>query len=159
MGRQLILPPRFNHAPPPADTTTEKHEHVGRKGDLVIELHSGDFGDDHKAQPALYIHHFSDEKRGAFVKLSDMWMFAEREAFHELIPPLAAQIYGFVTAPDLVRVMDAILDFLDDLRKAPPPPKFKHKSLDAFLESCAEEGVDFFVDINGKRMVGDGHAR
>ncbi len=156
MTSPLILPPGYTQ--PPAEITTEKYAHVGRKGDLVVELHMGDFGDDHRAQPALFIHHFSDTKRGAFVKLSDMWRFVEKEAFHQLIPPLADRIYGFVTQPDLIRVMDAILDFLDDLRVAPPPPKFKHASLDAFLESCAEEGLDFFVDINGTRKVGDGHA-
>jgi hypothetical protein len=146
----LILPPSYDTRP---EVTTERHSHVGRKGDLVIELHTGDFGQPHGRCPALFIYHLQPE-RGCYVLLPEMWKFAEKDALHTLIPPIAERLYGFVTRDDLVRILDAILDYLDDLRKAPPAPKFKHKSLDEFMESCAAEGLDFFVDVNGSRKVG-----
>lgn len=131
---------------------TIKHGWVGKKGDLTIELHYGDFDTGHGRQAALYLFR-ADESKGVFVPLSTLWMYTEREALHVMIPPLAAQLYGFVTQQDQVRVLDAVLEYFEDLQKSPPDPLlFKDRSLDAFRESCAQEGLEVFVDVNGKRL-------
>lgn len=135
-----------------ADNPTIKHSYIGSKGDLRVELHYGDFHTGHGRQAALYIHHFAKPADGVFVPLSAMWMYAERDTLHEMIPTLGRQLYGFDTRQDQFRILDAILDYLDDLRKAPPEPRFMtDRSLNAFLESCADEGLGFFVERNGKR--------
>lgn len=138
---------------PAEERTTIKHSYMGKKGDLTVELHYGDFDTGHGRQAALYIWR-ADPSKGVFVPLSSLWMYAEKNALHKMIPPLAEQLYGFVTHMDQVRVLDAVLDYLDDLRKSPPDPDiWKDKSIDAFRESCASEGLDFFVDVNGKRVL------
>lgn len=138
-----------------AGHASTKHSHVGQKGDLTVELHYGTFDTGHQRQAALYIWRRKHEPDGVYVPLSQMWMFAEKDALHEMVPPMAKHLYGFVTQQDQVRVLDAVLDFLEDLRKSPPDPKlFKDRSLDAFLESCAEEGLDFFATVNGTKVVG-----
>jgi hypothetical protein len=133
---------------------TTRHSHVGKKGDLTVELHYGDFKTGHKRQAALYLFRHGHEKEGLFIPLSDMWMYAEKDALHVMIPPMAKHLYGFVTQMDQTRVLDAVLDFLDDLRKSPPDPElFKDRSLDAFLQSCEDEGLEFFATVNGQRVV------
>lgn len=136
------------------ENTTIRHGYVGSKGDLTVELHYGDFGTGHGRQAALYLFRKAAPADGVFVPLSDLWKYTERAALHVMVPPLARQLYGFVTQMDQIRVLDAVVDYLDDLRKSPPDPNlWKDKSLDAFRESCAEEGLDFFVDVNGKRVL------
>lgn len=136
------------------DGVTTRHSHVGQKGDLTVELHYGDFQTGHKRQAALYLWRRGHEKDGCFIPLSDMWMYAEKDAFHVMIPPLARHLYSFDTQMDHVRVLDTILEYLDDLRKSPPDPNlFKDRSLDAFLQSCEDEGLEFFATVNGKRVV------
>ena len=137
------------------ERTTVKHKHLGRKGDLTVELHYGDFDTGHGRQAALYLYRTAHEADGVYVPLSAMWQYAERRAFELLIPTLAARIYPFVTKFDLFRVMDAIREYLDDLRQSPPDPNlFKDASLDAFLESCEDEGLEFFAERGGKRIIG-----
>lgn len=148
MSDGALLKPNIGNE---SERRTERHAHVGRKGDLTVELHYGDFGTG-KREAALALVHGDDT---VFVPLSAMWMYAERDALHVMVPPLAEHLYGFVTKQDCLRVLDAVLDYLDDLRKSPPDPAlFRDRSLDAFLDGCAREGVDFFVDVNGKRVVG-----
>ena len=133
---------------------TTRHSFVGTKGDLTVEMHYGNFDDGHGSQAALYIYR-NNPKDGVFVPLSTMWMYLQRESFHTMIPPLARKLYGFVTKDDMVRTMDALMDYIEDLRKSPPDPNiFKDRSLQAFQESCAAEGLEFFMDIGGKRVVG-----
>jgi len=138
-----------------AERVTTRHSHVGTKGDLVVELHYGDFETGHNRQAALYLYRQSHQKEGVFVPLHFAWMYAEKDALHVMIPPLAKQIYGFVTQMDQVRVLDAILEYIGDLIKSPPDPDlFKDRSLDAFLQSCADEGLDFHASVNGQRVIG-----
>lgn len=134
-----------------AESITTRHSHVGKKGDLTIELHYGDFQTGHGRQAALYIWAQGRQTNGVYVPLSQMWQFAERESLQLMIPPMAEKVYGFVTRNDLFRLLDAILDYLDDLRKSPPDPNlFKDRSLNAFLQSFADEGLDFEVKVGGR---------
>ncbi|MEO7198593.1 MAG: hypothetical protein ABIY56_00065 [Dokdonella sp.] len=136
------------------ERTTVMHKHLGVKGDLTVQLHYGDFDTGHGRQAALYIFRAHADK-GVYVPLSAMWQYLERAALHILIPVLAEQLYTVVTKFDQIRVMDAVMDYLDDLRKSPPDPlQFKDKSLDKFLEGCEDEGLNFFVDVRGKRIIG-----
>lgn len=137
---------------PAAERTTIRHGWVGKKGDLTVELHYGDFDTGHGRQAALYLYR-GDASKGVFVPLSALWMYAERNALHVMIPPLAEQLYGFVTQQDQVRVLDAVLEYFEDLQKSPPDPNlFKDRSLDAFRESCDREGLEVYVDVGGKRL-------
>lgn len=136
------------------ERTTIKHSHLGRKGDLTVELHYGDFDTGHGKQAALYLFR-AHYDRGVYVPLSAMWQYLEREAMHKLVPPLAAQLYTVVTKFDQFRVLDAIMDFLDDLRKSPPDPAlFADRSLQSFIKSCEDEDLEFFVERGGKRIIG-----
>lgn len=149
-----LLQAGVGNSRPAEERTTIRHSHVGKKGDLTIELHYGDFDTGHGRQAALYIFRAPKPTEGVFVPLSSLWMYVEREALHVMVPPLAKQLYGFVTQMDQVRVLDAVVDYLGDLQKSPPDPDlFKDKSLDAFRESCASEGLDFFVEVNGKKVA------
>lgn len=133
---------------------TTRHSDVGKKGDLTVELHYGDFQTGHGRQAALYIWR-AKQSEGVFIPLSAMWQYAEHDALNVMVKPLAKKLYGFVTKQDEIRLLDAALDYLEDLRKSPPDPElFKDRSLNAFLESCADEGLDFFVDVNNERVVG-----
>lgn len=147
-----ILSPLHTHK----ERQTTRHSHVGRKGDLVIELHYGNFGTGRKHEAALYIYQLNRQAEGTFVPMTTLWQFAERDAMHTIIPPLAQQIFAYVTKQDCYRLLDAILDFLEDLKNARPDPNlFKDRSLDAFLESCAQEGLEFFVQHgkDGRKQV------
>lgn len=134
-----------------AEAITTRHSHVGQKGDITVELHYGDFDTGHGRQAALYLYRRGRDTEGVYVPLSMMWQFAERDALHVMIPPMAEKVFGFVTWQDQFRLLDAILDYLEDLRKSPPDPSlFKDRSLNAFLESCAAEGVGFEVRKGGR---------
>lgn len=148
MTDQSLLTPGAGNA---AGIRTERHSHVGRKGDLTVELHFGDFDTGHGRQAALVL--VRPGRAQACIPFNTLWQYCERNALQVMVPPLTEQLYGFVTKMDSFRVMDAILDFLDDLRQAPPDPQqFRDMSLDSFLESCVQEGLDFFVEYGGKRQ-------
>lgn len=133
---------------------TERHTHVGRKGDLVVELHYGQFRAGKKHEAAMYLYQVNHPERGVYVPMTSLWAFAERDALHTLIPPLAEQVFVISTKHDCFRLLDAIMDYLEDLKNAPPDPaQFKDRSLDAFLESCAREGLEFFVQRGDERRV------
>lgn len=149
----LVLSHALDHRQD-AQRATTRHSFIGAKGDLLVELHYGDFKTGHGRQAALKIFSRRLQENAVYVPLSELWKFTEAAAMHVLVPILAKQIYGFVTKDDQFRVLDAIVDYLEELRKSPPDPALRDRSLNRFLESCADEGVDFFVDVNGKRVVG-----
>jgi hypothetical protein len=136
------------------DNPTIRWRDIGKKGDLRVELHYGDFKTGHGRQAALCIYKFDKPDNQVFIPLSTMWMYAEKDALHIMIPTPAKQLYGFVTKQDQYRVLDAVMDYLGDLRKSPPEPEFmKCQSLNAFLQSCDDEGLEFFAEKNGKRII------
>lgn len=156
MSNSLILPASYDDAP--RDIKTERHSHVGRKGDLVVELHFGNFVDEHAREAALFIY-ARDPKRGIFVPLRNMHQWATMA--DAVIPPpvlhqLAEQIYGFVTQMDCFRLLDAVMEFMQDLKDSPLPPRNQSKSLDYFLEDVerATEGGSFFVERGGQAIAG-----
>ena len=145
------MPERFADG---QDARTTRHSHIGRKGDLVVELHYGDFKTGRRREAALFVYQVNRPQYGVFVPMGDLWAYAERDAMHTIIPPIADRVYAFATRDGCFRLLDAILDFLEDLKNARPDPElFKDRSLDAFLESCAQEGLEFFTEIDGKRTT------
>ncbi|WP_333676757.1 hypothetical protein [Dyella sp.] len=136
------------------DNPTIRWRDVGKKGDLRVELHYGDFKTGHGRQAALCLYKQDKPQAQYFVPLSEMWMYDHGESLAIMAPEIAKRLYGFVTKDDCYRVLDAVLDYLDDLRKSPPEPEFlKCSTLNAFLQSCDDEGLEFFAEKNGKRII------
>jgi hypothetical protein len=143
-----------------AEATTRRHSLLGKRGDLSVELHYGDFQTGAGNEAALYISRrtASGEEVGIYIPLSCLWMYVEgrggsfNDSFHTMIPPLCERLYGMVTRSGCMNTMDAIIDYLDDLRKSPPDVEFmRDRSLKSFLAECDKEEVEFFVEIDGKR--------
>jgi hypothetical protein len=132
---------------------SRRYKHVGVKGDLRIELHFADVNDGHGSQACLYIAHMLRPKDGVLVPFAGMWRYAQAGALDTVVRPLAKHLYNFVTRMDEIRVLDAVLDYLQDLKDHPPEPGHD-KSLDDFLAECDEEDTPFFLEINGERIIG-----
>lgn len=151
----LILPPSCDA--PPKDTTTERWATVGRKGDLVVELHFGHFLDQHTREAALLIY-ARDPRRGVFIPLRQMYAWAEIAAARNMMATdlvlMAETIYGFATRDDAMRLLDAVMEFMEDLKNSPLPPTKKCRSLDYFLEDIDREleGGHMFFEIGGERV-------
>lgn len=143
-------------------TETIRHSVLGTRGDLVVELHYGDFGTGAGREAALCIFRKRDSERSApvYVPLSCLWMYVEgkqgqfNDSFAVMIPELCHRLYGQVTKSDAFRVMDAIIDFLDDLRKSPPDTAvFADETLKSFLTELNDNDLEFWMEVGGKRTT------
>lgn len=132
---------------------SRRHSFVGRKGDLRVELHYADLNDGNGRQACLYLFKFTAPKDGVLVPFAGMWQFAEKNALHTVVVPIARKLYGFDTQMDQIRVLDAMLDYLEDLKNHKPEPGLD-KSLDQFLEECDAEDTPFFLEVGGVRLIG-----
>lgn len=136
-----------------------RHSALGRKGDLTVELHYGDFDTGHGREAALYLHRRGHSSKGVYIPLSMMWQFGsttndQAAAMMQIVPGLTEQLYGVVLRDDMTRVMDAVLDYLTDLQASPPDPKqFEDRSLDALLQQAESDGLQLQVRINGDRVI------
>lgn len=129
---------------------TMRHSHLGTKGELTIELHYGDFQTGHGRQAALFLWRRGHYEDGVFVPLSEMWRFGhttaqQAVAFATFVPELTAQLYGgLLVRSDMIRVMDAVLDYLDELRRSPPDPNLmKDPSYKRWMEEMADQDMEF----------------
>lgn len=132
---------------------SRRHSFVGVKGDLRVELHYADVHDGAGWQGCLYIARKRAPQDGVLVPFAGMWRYAQADAIDKIVKPLAAKLYSFVTQQDEFRVLDAVLDYLEDLKNHPPEPG-TDKSLDEFLAECEEADSPFFFEINGERVLG-----
>ena len=132
---------------------SRRHSFVGVKGDLRVELHYADVHDGNGRQACLYLFHAHRPKDGVLIPFAGMWRYAERDALDKVVKPVAAKIYPFVTRQDEFRVLDAILDYLQDLKDHRPETGMD-KTLDEFLEECDREDSPFFLEIDGQRVIG-----
>lgn len=132
---------------------SRRHSFVGRKGDLRVELHYADLNDGNGRQACLYLFKFNAPKDGVLVPFAGMWQFAENNALQTVVVPIARKLYGFDTQMDQIRVLDAMLDYLEDLKNHKPEPGLD-KSLDQFLEECDAEDTPFFLEVGGVRLIG-----
>lgn len=152
--RKLLAPGKGN-----VSGTSKRHSLLGKKGDLNIELHYGDFGTGAGHEAALYLWRTrTGSAEGVYVPLSCLWMYVEgkgttfRDSWEVMIPPLCERLYGITTRSGLMLVMDAIIDYLDDLRKSPPDMAvFQDRSLKSFIDECDKEELHFFYEVGGKR--------
>lgn len=152
------LMPAFTELKLAATATT----YVGAKGDLIAMLTDLDAGA-RKRTPALVLAHKANPReRNVFIPLTAMWLLIDpdipddakrtrenREKQQHAIRALAGRLYGFVTADDTYRVIDALYDFADDLKNAKPPRGFNHTE---WLEALAADDMKFLV--NGVALNG-----
>lgn len=143
-------------------TETICYSVLGSRADLVIELHYGDFGTGAGREAALCLVRKRDKSHSTpvYVPLSCLWMYVQgkkgefNDSFAVMIPELCKRLYGQVTKSDAVRVMDAIIDFLDDLRKSPPDTEvFADEGLKSFLQELDDNDLEFWVEVDGKRTT------
>jgi hypothetical protein len=123
----------------------KRHTFVGVKGDLRVELHYVDVHDGEGVQACLYLFKFNAPKDGVYIPFNGMWVYAQRGAIDTVVRPVAKKLYGFVQRQDEYRVLDAIFDYLEDLKNHKPPPG-RDRGIDEFLQECDDEGLEFFVE-------------
>lgn len=148
-------------APERTSMGTIRHGFVGVKGDLRVELHYADLKDGQGDQACLYVFRFRDPKGGVLVPFTRMWMFdirfgqadIDEDKLARVCMALANQLYGFATKQDQHRVLDAVVDYMDELKDHKPPPGMD-KTLDQFLEECEREDLGFYFEVNGERVYG-----
>lgn len=156
---------------------SRRHSFIGVKGDLRVELHYIDLATTSMAlavrhahcgrEACLYVFKVSAPKNGVLVPMCQMWEFLPREigkkaslddrAMAERVARnargVAKQLYGVATQSDEFRVLDVMVDYLEDLKNHPPETGMD-KTLDEFLAEVHEdtEGGEFFFEINGERV-------
>lgn len=141
----------------PHEVNEEHWSHLGRVGDLKVELRFGNYLDRHRREAALVMW-ASNPRRVATVPLSQLYMIEEMasgaEMLHTMAAALAEQIYGMVIKKNVERVIDACVNFADDLRKSPLPPRSPRLTKQQWLEQVDREleGGHMFVEVNGDRM-------
>lgn len=122
---------------------------VGRKGDLLVLLSSATLAEGAKEEPVLVLANArAPRERHVLVPLSHLWRMLEPEAMRTVAPTLCRHLYGVITQDDLFRVMDALYDFADDLKDAPPPPRL---GAGAWYDALARDGFTFTV--NGEQVT------
>jgi hypothetical protein len=150
---------------------SRRHNFVGVKGDLRVELHYADVNDGNGRQACLYIFRQRDPKGGVLVPFSGLWVYrdeadglrrflrgreldtvASAATIERSSRMLAKHLYGFVTRQDETRVLDAIMDYAEDLKNHKPEPG-QDKTLDQFLEECDREDMPFFLEVGGVRLI------
>lgn len=144
---------------------SRRHSYVGKKGDLRVELH---FAEVHKVscgrEACLYIFRAAAPKDGALLPMCQMWVFdprdtskrkgnVDRERLYLAVDRLAKHLYGFVTQSDQHRVLDLLCDYLGDLKDHPVETGMD-PTLDEWLADASDKGFDFFMEVNGERVVG-----
>lgn len=144
---------------------TRRHSFVGVKGDLRVELHYADVRDGAGRQACLYLFRARAPKDGVLVPFGELWRYrdeagrrsmdvdASAEVIGRSAKALSAQLYGVSTRTTEFRVLDAIMDYAEDLKNHRPEPGLD-KTLDQFLEECDREDLGFFVEVGGKRVIG-----
>lgn len=116
---------------------------TGRKGDLRIAFGFARFQG--VAQPHMYIQTVRSPNACAAVPLKLMYLFDERERVGPRKEPkclpevtrLAEAIYGHLPSrAEIYRVLDAVTEFMTDLKNMPPPSTWRDTStLERMLEA------------------------
>lgn len=162
------------------DTTpagSRRHSFVGMKGDLRCELHYCDLATTSPRLAAmhaycgreacLYVYKARAPRQGVLLPMCQMWEFTprtlgKRPSVDEAATAarvarnarnMALALYGIESQPDEFRVLDLLCDFIEELKNHPPETGLD-KTLDDFLAECDDDGMEFFVEINGERVIG-----
>jgi hypothetical protein len=118
---------------------------IGAKGDLVafltqLEINPG------RAEPTLCLaNKRTPTERHVYIPLSHLWMMIEPNAMQVAVPQLAERLYGFVTRADCMRVLDAVYEFAEDLKNAPPP---RWLTVNQWMRAIAEDGMASRINGN-----------
>lgn len=126
-------------------------KYVGRVGDLEVSLVSATIERDRNPESCMLLRQINRPTE-FLVPLSTGWMWLEEEHMVAMAAAAAQKLYPFMTRDDVHRVIDAVLLFMEDLHRH-PPPKGENQTLDSFLEACERDGLEFFVEVNGDRKV------
>ena len=145
---------------------SRRHSYVGKKGDLRAELH---FAAPHPhcgREACLYVYRALHPTKGVLLPFCQMWQYdtrsfalSTREAKLDqrrttvAAVRIANQLYGFATQSDWFRVLDLMCDFMQDLKDHKPETDMD-PTLDQYLEAFEAEGLEFFLEVDGKRVIG-----
>ena len=165
MSNQIILPSRYDVV---RDTTParlelemtpsvvavqmglKRYAKIGQKGDLHVFLSEVKVNQFARLQPCLVLANARNPReRHVKIPLSHLWQMLEPNALASAAPEIAAHVYGFVTSDDCFRVLDAIIEYAEDLKNA-KPPRWMSKS--EWLAALAVDG--FTILHQGKKVNG-----
>lgn len=144
---------------------SRRHSYVGRKGDLRVELH---YAEPHKhcgREACLYVYRAVAPTRGVLLPFCQMWQFDTRQFGFlsrqakldeartvQAAVGIANQLYGFATQSDWMRVLDVMCDYMQDLKDHKPETGLD-QTMDEWLAALDAEGLEFFMEVNGTRVV------
>lgn len=144
---------------------SRRHSYVGRKGDLRVELH---YADPHKhcgREACLYVYRAVAPTRGVLLPFCQMWQFDPRpfalrsysakldqERTVQAAIGISNQLYGLATQSDWMRVLDVMCDYMEDLKNHKPETGLD-QTMDEWLAALDAEGLEFFMEVNGTRVV------
>ena len=128
-----------------------RHQTIGRKGPIAVVLTQAKNPETGKEEPAMLLANSRDPvNRHAFILLSQLYQVIDEGAAHEAVyaaTQLGPRLFGFVTKYDLNLIVDVLLEFGDDLRKAKPAQTLGTKE---WLEAIAADG--FTVRHDGEAV-------
>lgn len=144
---------------------SRRHSYVGRKGDLRVELYYADPHKDCGREACLYVYRAVAPTSGVLLPFCQMWQFDTRQFGFlsrqakldeartvQAAVGIANQLYGFATQSDWMRVLDVMCDYMQDLKDHKPETGLD-QTLDEWLEALDAEGLEFFMEVNGERVV------
>lgn len=144
---------------------SRRHSYVGRKGDLRVELHYADPHQHCGREACLYVYRAIAPTRGVLLPFCQMWQFDPRpfalkskssrldeSRTTEAAIRIANQLYGFATQQDWFRVLDVMVDYMEDLKNHKPETGID-STLDEWLAALDAEGFEFFMEVNGERVI------
>lgn len=145
---------------------SRRHSYVGRKGDLRVELHYADPHPHCGREACLYVFRANHPTKGALIPFCQMWAYdtrsfgltarsaqIEQSKVVELAGRTAAHIYPFVTQSDTFRVLDVMAEYMQDLQEHLPETGLD-STLDEWLADAEDQGLEFFAEVNGERIIG-----
>lgn len=128
----------------------ERFKVLGRKGDLTVILTQKKFEHSGRTEPAMVLANSrSPRERHVFIALSQLYQLIHPRIMSQNAPVLCKQLYGFITRDDLFRVSDAIYEYAEDLKNAPPPRRLGSRE---WLAALARDGWTFAR--NGQALNG-----
>lgn len=147
-------------------------KHIGRKGDLIAELHYLDLKDGrgHGVQAAMLIRRAHVNTAPIYVALCDAWQFREAvegkgrtrrdrqiiAATKRAVDTMCVHLYGVLTESGVSHLVDMLLEYMDDLVHSPMlPARFREdRTLAAFMRRCDSAGVNFKAFVGDKQVLG-----
>lgn len=112
---------------------------IGAKGDLAAFLTQLQITPGRNEEPVLMLANKSNPReRHVYIPLSQLWMMVEPNAMRVAAPQLCERLYGVVTKDGCFRILDAVYDFAEDLKNAPPPRWLTNAQ---WMQAIAEDGM------------------